>query len=384
MGPRIKEIKKVTNKPVFVIGRINDPSVAESLLDDGAGDVISMARQLIADPEFANKAREGKAMDIRSCVGVNYCWSYFTRGLRIQCIQNPAVGREKIRGMGTLSPAEKQRGILIIGGGAAGLEVARTSALRSHDVLLCEKEKEVGGRLLVESRLPGRGEVIKISTWLESQARKAGAEIKTSEEVTERNIESYIHDRVAIVLATGSQVMKMPLTSYLGDVVPGSSSSNVSTFEDVLTGKSRPDGRVLIFDALGDVTAIGIAELLSSRGAEVVLATWSPLVGWELNQDWTLDYSYEQIAKCGVRMIANVFMQEIKARSVVLADVFTGREEETIPADQVVLVSPRLSDNHLTRIAKEVSKEVHVVGDAVAPRGTYTAIFEGHRLGRAL
>ncbi len=395
-GPYTAEFKKVTTKPIFVIGRINDPVVAEMLLEKGAGDVVSMARQLIADPEFANKAREGRQEDIRSCVGVNFCWSFFSKGLRIQCIQNPAVGREKIWGEGTLKQAESRKKVLIIGGGPAGLEMARVCALRGHDVVLYEKEKEVGGHVNLESLLPGRAEVRNIVLWLERQAQKAGATFVTKAEITDHNFGEIVMQEKpeVIVVATGSKLPRNGLQGYSFEEIKGWQSPDVYTYEEVLRNKIvvdnntysvAPDlkGNVLIFDSVGDVMACGLAEILAEKAANVEVATWWRFAGWDLDTDWTLDYAYEKLMKLGVKLTPHVFIKEIRDGEVLMENVHSG-QESLQNVSSVILVTPRLSENHLAVTARQFVGAVHIIGDALSPRGVYTAIFEAQRLGRQI
>lgn len=386
-GPFVNQLKKIATKPVFVIGRINDPALAESLLENGAGDVVSMARQLIADPEFANKAREGRAEDIRSCVGVNYCWSYFMRGLRIQCIQNPAVGREKVWGDGTLTRAERKRKVLIIGGGPAGLETARVSALRGHDVSLIERENKVGGYVNLEAQLPGREEVRNIVLWLERQARKVGVEIRCNTEITDGSLGDLVKQESpdVVVIATGSKLPKNGIQGFTFGEIKGWDKPNVYTYEEVLKSERfSPGESALVFDSVGDVMGAGIAQLLSEKGVKVEIATWWRLVSWDLDWEWSLDLMYEKLTKLGVKLTPHVFLREIQdgARAL-LENVYNG-EQTVRRVDSVILVSPRLSENSLANSARQMVGSVFVVGDALSPRGVYTSIFEGQRLAREI
>src|SRR3954452_23222201 len=110
---------------------------------------------MFADAEWAAKAREGKEDDIRRCVAANFCWRSVIRGGRVQCIYNPEVGRERAWGAGTLERVAAPKRVLVVGGGPAGLEFARVAAARGHDIVLAEREEELGGHVRSFSRLPG-------------------------------------------------------------------------------------------------------------------------------------------------------------------------------------------------------------------------------------
>src|SRR5438445_6471890 len=123
-----RAIKKVSTKPVLLVGRITKPAVAEELLASGDADAILLARQMFADAEWALKAREGRDEDIRRCVAANYCWRSVIRGGRVQCIYNPEVGREGRWGSGTLVEAPARNKVLVVGGGPAGRDDAPGAA----------------------------------------------------------------------------------------------------------------------------------------------------------------------------------------------------------------------------------------------------------------
>ena len=163
-----KAVKEVSTKPVLLVGRITHPGVAEDILAADEADAILLARQMFADADWAVKAREGRADDIRRCVAANYCWRSVIRGGRVQCVYN-AGGRTRAGqwGHGTLEHGRRTpKKVLVIGGGPAGLEYARIAAARGHDVVVLEREAETGGHVRTHSLLPGRKEYGQIGRWL--------------------------------------------------------------------------------------------------------------------------------------------------------------------------------------------------------------------------
>ena len=173
-------VKEVSTKPVLLVGRITHPGVAEDILAADEADAILLARQMFADADWAVKAREGRADDIRRCVAANYCWRSVIRGGRVQCVYNAEVGRERAWGHGTLKQVEDAKKVVVIGGGPSGLEYARIAAARGHDVVVLEREAETGGHVRTHSLLPGRKEYGQIGRWLLQQATGNGADVRTS------------------------------------------------------------------------------------------------------------------------------------------------------------------------------------------------------------
>ncbi|HEX9909353.1 MAG TPA: NAD(P)/FAD-dependent oxidoreductase, partial [Desulfatiglandales bacterium] len=136
-------IRSVVHLPVYCTNRINDPHLAEKILENGHADMVGMVRALICDPELPNKAREDRTDDIRQCIACNQgCIGRMGLGFRLGCVQNPAVGEEKTLGMDTFLPSPNPKKVVVVGGGPAGLEAARMAALRKHKVVLFEKNKE--------------------------------------------------------------------------------------------------------------------------------------------------------------------------------------------------------------------------------------------------
>src|SRR5690606_6560880 len=177
----------VPELPIVATGRMTSPELAEWVLASGKADMIGMARPLIADPEWANKAREGRDADIRPCVGANWCLAAIVNS-PLACIHNPAVGREKELGVGTLQPAANPRRVAVVGGGPAGLRAALVAAQRGHDVTLHERESELGGQLRWSTKPTTYREWASIAGWLTTQRERADAKIRLGVEATAEHL----------------------------------------------------------------------------------------------------------------------------------------------------------------------------------------------------
>lgn len=386
-GPYTAQIKTATNKPVFAVGSVTHPRVAEEMLGNGQGDLILMARQLFADAEFAKKAEEGREEDIRACVRSNYCWTRVTKGMKVECIQNPAVGREKEWGVGTLGRAQVKKKVVVIGGGPGGLEAARTAAERGHEVVLYEKQAEVGGRVIFEAKLPSRQEIRGVTDWLERQARAQRVKIITSAEVTTANLQPLLaRERAdAVIVATGSNAARDGFNGLSAQEIPGWQQSYVHTFEDAVDGKLAATGKVIVLDDVGDERGILTAYMLGSAGRDVQLVTRWAMVAPLTNNLLDLPVHYQRLYGCeGVTVHTLSFIKAIGESKVTLFNVVNEREwvEEGVGA--VVLITMFKSNNELYPLVKAQVKESFLIGDASAPRSIHEAVLEGHRAARAL
>ena len=162
--------------PVIVVGRINDPRLAEHILDRGQADLVAMGRALLADPELPKKASEGRFEDIAPCTGCGVgCLRNLVTGGPLTCVINPALGREKEM---AITPAARPKKVLVAGGGPGGLEAARIAALRGHQVTLFEKEARLGGQYNLAAVPPLKQELSLLVKYLSVQVEKAGVRVE--------------------------------------------------------------------------------------------------------------------------------------------------------------------------------------------------------------
>lgn len=209
------EIKKEVKIPVIAAYRITRPEVAEQILAEGKADLIGMARAMIADPEFPNKAREGHADDIRQCIVCCRCVDNSLEPIPVTCSVNPGAGREPIK------PAEKSKKVLVIGGGPGGMEAARIAALRGHKVTLCEKGRRLGGLMILGSVL--NREIEPFLGWMSRQIKSLPITVRLQTEVTPALIEE-IKPEVVILAAGGTPIVLD---------VPGIKGQNVINSHDI-------------------------------------------------------------------------------------------------------------------------------------------------------
>ena len=209
------EIKKHVSVPVATIGGLNDPEQMEEIIASGKADVVYMGRALLADPFLPNKVMANKDEDIVRCLRCFTCMAERAATSTRRCTVNPLIGRED---EGTeITPAAVKKKVLVAGGGPGGLYAAYTAARRGHEVILCEKESELGGILKSEQALPFKYEMYQLTDTYAKMAREAGVEIRLNTEVTREYVEQEAPD--ALIVAVGSEPLVPPIPGLTGDNV---------------------------------------------------------------------------------------------------------------------------------------------------------------------
>lgn len=371
--------------PVFTVGRITDPLMAERFLADGYADMVGMTRATIADPELPNKARQGRLDDIRPCISCNQgCTARLYSDRPITCLINPTVGREKEWGIGTVRPAGETKRVMVVGGGPAGLEAARVAAARGHRVTLYEKEQQLGGQVLLAAKLPHREEFAESVRWLERQIVKLGVEIRPGLEVTPEMVQDVAAD--VVIVATGARPMRTGFSSYCPERpgIPGAEGENVVTAWDVLREEVELGGHVVLVDDDGHHVAAGTAEFLAERTDRLDVITRFPQMGHELRYTLEQDLVVQRLLEKGVNIIPHTIVEAIEKDRVVTRSIYTGTEKTIESVDLVVLAMGNKANDELYRALQGDGREVYAIGDCVAPRRALMAIFEGHQIGRQI
>jgi len=375
-------VKPLTTKPVVSVGRFTTPDTMVRLVRQGVLDMIGAARPSIADPFLPNKIKEGRIEDIRECIGCNICSAGHRRGVPLRCTQNPTMGEEWRQGWHPERIAAKgsDRSILVVGAGPAGLEAARALGQRGYAVTLAEARTALGGRVTLESTLPGLSEWARVRDWRISQIDKfANVEVFLDSELDEEQILEFGADRVA--LATGAAWRKNGLGRWHLAPIPGCESANVLTPDEVMAGVA-PNGPVVVFDDDHYYMGSVVAEKLRRAQREVTFVTPAGKVcEWAYTTD-EQKRAQATLLALGVRLETGTVVQSLAGDKATLACAYTGRTRDVEAAAIVMVTSrePRDALYHALRGRIEIER----IGDCSAPGIIASAVHSGHRYARAM
>jgi len=372
-------LKEVVDIPVIGGGRVNDPVQAEQILENRHADLIFMNRALICDPEFPNKAREGRLDEIRKCMSCSEgCWMRVAQDrnpMGVSCSYNPTVGKETIPGWLELIPAQTKKKVMVIGGGPAGLETARVAAARGHDVSLWEKGDDLGGMVLLASKAPAREDLGELPRYYKYQMKLLDVNIHLNSEVTVDTVKQENPD--VVVVATGS----LPL---IPDDIPGSEQDNViNNVRDVLDGKVEVGQNVLIADEQRHIQGLCTADFLAQQGKKVEVITPYPSAGEDMEQ-LTRMILLPRLVWAGVKITPSSRLKEISGNTVTVVTPLTMEERVIENVDTVILSYGGVENNELYYALKGQVKELYAVGDCKGVRKVVWATNDGATVARMI
>ena len=374
----------VRHAKVQAESHIRTPENADYVIASGQADMVSIVRGQIADPHLANKARKGHVDDIRPCISCNQmCWGRRHRDYWISCLINPSAGREYRWGGDRFKRTGFSRKILVVGGGPAGLEVARVAAERHHDVTLAEASDKLGGQFRLAGMQPRRSQILDLINWYEGQLKKLHVRVLYNNFVESGEI--LAQDADIVVLATGSLPSNTGFQRGLPTrhVLPGVDKSNVCSIEDVMNRSAKLGKKVLLLDDTGTWRGVGTAWYMAEREHDVTIVTSDPYVAQGLTRTAADIPVRERLRKMGLQFKTESAVDAWLGDAAIIMDLTTG-EKQKIAFDTLVLSSTNKPFNLLEQELIDSSKEVYLIGDCVAARQAYAAIFEGRKLGLEL
>lgn len=372
-------IREVVDVPVIVAGRIDMPALAEELLTDGKADLIGVMRGQLADPEWTIKALENRSDDIRPCI---YCNQNCQALTEISCVQNPAVGQEADLGIGTLVRAGESRDVVVVGGGVAGMEAARTAAERGHRVRLFEAADRLGGQVNLATIVPHRSEFGLTATYLENQLQKLGVEVVRGKRLDAAEVLAL--DPEAIIVATGAAPDKSGAYASRPDIerLPGADMPHVLSVWEALAEPDRVFGNVVFVEEDGHHEGFSTLYHLAHLDKSITAVTTAYAPGYpalQATREWSLLYP-ALLQKLAV-VHDHTMVTEIRRGSVALHNTLAN-VEFTTAADTVVLAMGSVPDDRLFGELRDRHPDVRRAGDCVTPRRVGLAIYEGHIAGR--
>jgi len=386
--------------PVFHAARVGDVATARHAIASGKVDMIGMTRAHLADPHLVRKIIEGREADIRPCVGANYCLDRIYQGGEAYCIHNPSSGRE-LTLPHAVETAPRRRKVLVAGAGPAGLEAARVSAERGHEVVVLEAAGKPGGQLRLAAQTPRRREMLGVIDWRVEQCLKLGVAFQFD---TWADLETVTaHEADVVFVATGG----FPHTEVLK-----SGDDLVVSAWDILSGQVRPGADVLLFDDAGDHTALQAAEVIAAAGGRVEIVTPDRTFAPEImamnlvpymrslqrsNVTFTVTYRLSSVALDGNRLRATLGSDYGAVNQDRVVDQVVVNHG-TRPADELYFELKPLSRNlgavdYTALLNGAVPSslrnpdgrfDLYRLGDAVAARNVHAAIYDAARLAREI
>ena len=346
--------------PIWVTGKIDEPSLAEEILRDEKADFICMGRALICDPYWPTKVKEGRLEDICPCIWDKRCIEDVVVDFQpMSCTVNPIVGKER-EFQAKLPRVTRKKKVLVLGGGPGGMQAAIIAAQRGHEVILWEKSNALGGQLILAAIPPDKQDLGNLLTYLKVQLAKSDVKVVLNKEATPAGVEEFAPD--AVIVAVGS-------TPFIPEI-PGINGENVLNCREVLSGEKKAGKKVVVIGAghVGCETCF----FLAVKGADVTLTFPEPAL--EVKYWMFKKYFQDKLKEYNVNVFPQVQYRKITQNGVEL----TTREGEEIfvEADNVVLAAGSTPNKTLGESLKGKYLDFAEIGDCAKPRKIREAVEE--------
>ncbi len=353
--------------PVIYTGRINDALTGAKVIAEGHADVVGMARAMFAEPNMVSKTRTGRTDEIRPCIGCNDCLhTLIVEAMPFGCSVNPRTGHEA---EGPLPLAETRRRVLVVGAGPAGLELSALLAERGHEVTVWEQGNAIGGQMRTAANVPENSAYADFLDFQERRLQQLGVTLACGTTATADNILAFGADVVA--LATGAKPRDPEIIG--GDqpfVVQG---------REVMAGNATTGDRVVVIAMEDHMQPLSIASYLAEQGKQVRIIYQTPGIA-PLVGKYSIGAPLARLTARGVQVRVMERVVEIAENRLATRNVYSGAEAEVTEFDNVVLACGGHADNRLYHELEGRVPQLHILGDAYAPRRIWHATRQAHAL----
>lgn len=368
-----KAIKQQVSIPVATVGRITEPWIADELIANGIADACMIGRANLCEPEFANKAYEGKEIEIRPCIGCLRCLNGIMFGKRVSCTINPSF---ELENEDTLTVTDFPKQILVIGGGVAGMEAAYVARKRGHHVVLCEAKEELGGQLHLACVPVGKQDLTKVVQYMSHRLETAGVEVRLNTPVTKELLEQEFKD-YEIITAAGAKANIIPAFTNFRQWM---------TADDILAGKQFPGRKIVIIGggSVGCELADYLAPLLNDR-----FIRNRDITVLEMEQEIMMSETGPGRSLLVQRMIQKGISIQCRAKVIsTTEDSITyeqnGQEYTISDADTLVFANGYHIDSSMEDMLKEVNVNYHLIGGGHKVGTIKDAVSEGYQTAKDL
>ena len=368
-----EEIKKQVSIPVATVGRITEPWFAEELIANGKADICMIGRANLCDPEFVQKACEGREDEIRPCIGCLRCLNGIMFGKRVACTVNPSL---ELENEDNIPAAQEKKQVLVIGGGPAGMEAAFVAKKRGHEVVLCEKSDSLGGLVKLAAVPIAKQELTKVIQYMERKLTREGVEIRLNCEVTEEMLKNEFAGYEVIAGTGADPIVVNAFTAF----------KHCVTADDILAGKAFAGRKVVVIGggSVGCETADYLAPLVNDlfpRNREIILLEMAD--GIMLQESGPgRSLLTQRMMKKGIQIHCKAKVEKVEAEKIYYTE--NGEEYCISDADTLVLAMGYRPDSKLEETLQKANVSYHLIGDAKKVGNIKDAITEGYQIAREI